>query len=151
MTDETEMGLYQTDAQKIQAMYGDIIHMDHHVSTRHKRMGRVERAAQFGAFAALTGHYAALAERARHTEEQKAVEEDVKELLDNKLKMIRGRFSSSTLLKITFFKPDELKAGGAYETITAVVKSWDDVEAAIVLDDGRRVPYAYVVDVEALE
>ena len=143
--------MYQADAQKIQAMYGDILYMDHHVSTRHKRMSRVERAAQFGAFAALTGHYAALAERARHTEEQKVVGEDVKELLDCKLKKIRDGFSSSTLLKITFFKPDERKTGGAYETITAVVKNWDDVEATLVLDDGRRVPYAYVVDVEALE
>lgn len=151
MNDEARMGLYQTEAQKVQAMYGDIIYMEHHVSTRHKRMDRVERAAQFGAFAALTGHYAALAERARHTEEQKTVGEDVKELLDSKLKMIRDVFPPSMLLKITYFKPDELKAGGVYETITAVVKCWDDVEATIVLDDGRRVPYVYVMDVEALE
>ena len=151
MNDEVKRGLYQTDAQKIQAMYGDIIHMEHHVSIRHKRMERVERAAQFGAFAALTGHYAALAERARHTEEQKVVGEDVKELLDSKLKIIRDRFSPSMLLKITYFKPDELKAGGAYETITAAVKCWNDIEATIELDDGRRVPYVYVMDVEALE
>ena len=35
--------------------YDDIIHLPHPTSRRHPRMSRADRAAQFGAFAALRG------------------------------------------------------------------------------------------------
>ena len=36
--------------------YDEIIHLPHPVSQTHPRMGRLERAAQFSPFAALTGY-----------------------------------------------------------------------------------------------
>ena len=36
--------------------YDDIIHLPHHVSTKHPQMALSDRAAQFSPFAALTGH-----------------------------------------------------------------------------------------------
>lgn len=36
--------------------YDDIINFPHHVSKKHKPMSMQSRAAQFGAFAALTGY-----------------------------------------------------------------------------------------------
>ena len=36
--------------------YDDIINMEHHTSIRHPRMSALDRAAQFSAFAALTGY-----------------------------------------------------------------------------------------------
>jgi len=44
------MSLQQTDR------YDDIINLPHHVSHRHPRMSRHQRAAQFMPFAALTGY-----------------------------------------------------------------------------------------------
>ena len=41
---------------KKEEKYEDIIHMPHHVSKKHKPMPLEERAAQFAAFAALTGY-----------------------------------------------------------------------------------------------
>ena len=35
--------------------YDDIIHLPHHVSTKHPQMALSDRAAQFSPFAALTG------------------------------------------------------------------------------------------------
>ena len=35
--------------------YSDIIHLPHHVSTRHPQMPMIDRAAQFAPFSALTG------------------------------------------------------------------------------------------------
>ena len=36
--------------------YRDIIDLPHHVSTKHPHMSRLDRAAQFAPFAALTGY-----------------------------------------------------------------------------------------------
>ncbi|MDO4311603.1 MAG: hypothetical protein Q4C52_00790 [Eubacteriales bacterium] len=36
--------------------YEDIIHLPHHVSTKHSQMPVQDRAAQFAPFAAFTGH-----------------------------------------------------------------------------------------------
>ena len=49
--------------------YSDIIDAPRPVSTRGKRMSRLERAAQFAPFAALTGHGAAIERTARAQEE----------------------------------------------------------------------------------
>ena len=44
-----------SDLQK-KGKYDDIIDLPHHVSYRHARMSRIDRAAQFSPFAALTGY-----------------------------------------------------------------------------------------------
>lgn len=50
--DECQM---QGDSE-VMKKYGDIIDLPHHVSHRHPQMPVEDRAAQFAAFAALTGH-----------------------------------------------------------------------------------------------
>ena len=49
--------------------YDDIIDLHHHVSETRPRMSRLDRAAQFAPFAALTGYEAVVAETARRAEE----------------------------------------------------------------------------------
>ena len=49
--------------------YDDIIELPHHVSETRPRMSRLDRAAQFAPFAALTGYEAVIAETARRAEE----------------------------------------------------------------------------------
>lgn len=48
--------------------YDDIIELEHPISCKHPRMSLHERAAQFGAFAALTGHEEAIEETAERHE-----------------------------------------------------------------------------------
>lgn len=55
--------------------YDDIIHLPHHVSTTHPQMSLLDRAAQFSAFAALSGHSAAIHETEKLVE--KRVEEEL--------------------------------------------------------------------------
>ena len=50
--------------------YQSIINLEHPTSLKHKRMSRLQRAAQFAPFAALTGHDAAIQETARLTDKK---------------------------------------------------------------------------------
>lgn len=50
--------------------YDDIIDMPHHTSHTHPRMSMAMRAAQFAAFAAVSGHEDAIAETARRAEQE---------------------------------------------------------------------------------
>ena len=62
--------------------YDEIIHLPHPVSQTHPRMGRLERAAQFSPFAALTGYDDAVRETARLTDAQRELAEDEQALLE---------------------------------------------------------------------
>jgi len=54
--------------------YSDIIHLPHHVSTRHPQMPMISRAAQFAPFSALTGLDDAMDETAQ---------QQIAEIIDN--------------------------------------------------------------------
>ena len=50
--------------------YKDIINLPHHVSRRHIPMSRINRAAQFAPFAAVTGLDASIEKAARKAEKE---------------------------------------------------------------------------------
>ena len=82
--------------------YEDMLKLPHPVSQRHKRMDRLDRAAQFAPFAALTGHGAAIDEEARLTDMAAILEEDRMAELDRAIRESVGKQVS-----ITYFQPDE--------------------------------------------
>ena len=56
--------------------YDDIIDLPHHTSRKHPRMSRIDRAAQFSPFAALTGYEEAIQEAARLFEQRFSEQEN---------------------------------------------------------------------------
>ena len=68
--------------------YSDIIHLPHHVSKTHPQMSMHDRAAQFSPFAALTGFDAAVAEEARVTDRRIELEEDERQRLNERLRIL---------------------------------------------------------------
>lgn len=78
--------------------YDDIIHLPHHVSTKHPQMALSDRAAQFSPFAALTGHEDSIRETARRTEAFLELDEDKKERLMKKCMFYRNIFRKSRRL-----------------------------------------------------
>ena len=56
--------------------YQSIINLEHPTSSKHPRMSRLQRAAQFAPFAALTGHDAAIQETARLTDQKIELDEE---------------------------------------------------------------------------
>ena len=134
--------------------YDDIINLPHHVSTRHPQMPLLDRAAQFSPFAALTGHDAAIKETQRLTDEWIELNEDRKELLDEKLQMIRESLSTGKgghglpEIMFTYFKPDGKKSGGAYLSIQGKVKKIDEYSHQVILEDGTAMTIEHIAGIE---
>jgi len=70
--------------------YDDIIDLPHWQSPTRPRMSRLNRAAQFAPFAALTGHDAAILEIGRLTDAFTELDESRKAELDDKLRYLMG-------------------------------------------------------------
>ena len=68
--------------------YKDIMDLPHHQSAKHPRMSMVERAAQFGSFAALTGHSDAIKEESRLVDKKEELNE-MREVI-NKMRIENG-------------------------------------------------------------
>lgn len=130
--------------------YDDIIGMPHHVSAVHPQMSRIDRAAQFSPFAALTGYSEAIRETGRLTEERVELDEDVKEILDEKLRMLQHQIEEHDYPEaaIAYFLPDNRKEGGSYVTVSGRVKKIDGYGQAVVMMDGTRIPIKDIVGVE---
>lgn len=116
--------------------YADIIHGSRPYSAVYPPMDRSDRAAQFAPFAALTGYEAAVEEAARLTDQQTELAEDESVRLDAALRRLAADESGSPV-RITYFRSDSRKAGGAYETVTARVREIIPCMGHLVLEDRR--------------
>lgn len=130
-----------------QHKYDDIIDLPHHVSGKHPQMDLLDRAAQFSPFAALTGYDAALEETGRLTDERIELDENAQEILDLSFRKIREKLEERPCVSITYFQPDELKAGGKYVTITGSIKKLDETMRRLVFEDGMVVGMDEVVEI----
>lgn len=128
--------------------YDDMIHLPHHVSTSHPQMSPLDRAAQFSPFAALTGYDAAIKETERLTEKWSELDESRKEMLDERLQMIRENFKGKPEIIFTYFQPDEKKSGGAYLTVTGKVKKINEYGHQIIMEDGTVLPIENLFSIE---
>ena len=120
--------------------YDDILLLPHHVSEKHPPMSRLDRAAQFSPFAALTGYEAAVVETARLTDQRIELDEGEKEAIDQRLTLVQERLPAPTEVTITYFMPDKKKPGGAYVSVSGTVKKIDDYERTVILCNGASIP-----------
>ena len=119
--------------------YEDIINLPHPVSKRHKPMPVEDRAAQFAPFAALSGHGEAIAETARLTEGKIELDDYEKLKLDEKVYILQERIAEVPEVCITYFCPDEKKAGGTYLTISQGLKKICPQERLLVMADDTKI------------
>ena len=130
-------------------VYADMVGLPHPVSATRQHMTRRDRAAQFSPFAALNGYGAAIDETARRTNRRDELAEDEKAALDVRLRFLRTHAAERPHAMITYFKPDERKAGGAYITADGFVKSVDETAGVIVFTDGTRIGIDDIYAVES--
>ena len=129
-------------------MYDDIINLPHHVSLTRPQMSMLDRAAQFSPFAALTGYDAAIKETGRLTDEKIELDEEALTALDMKYQLLINALDDAPEVTITYFQPDERKAGGKYITATSAVKKVDDFERRITMQDGTKIPMDDVISID---
>ena len=128
--------------------YDDILSHPHPVSERHPPMPRRERAAQFAPFAALTGLGAAINETARQTERRIEPGGDLREELDHRLRRLQAREGERPPVTVTFFRPDESKTGGRYETVSGHLRRIDPLERTLLMTDGQSVALDDILSLE---
>lgn len=128
--------------------FDDIIHLPHPVSTKHSHMSLIDRAAQFSPFAALVGYDAAVKETARLTNKRIELDEYEIDTLNERLRLLADSIEERPEITITYFLPDEKKAGGAYVTVTGCVKKIDDFERVVCMTDGMKIPIEDILAVE---
>ncbi|MCI8837341.1 MAG: YolD-like family protein [Hungatella sp.] len=129
--------------------YDDIMDLPHHVSAVHPQMPLSDRAAQFSPFAALTGYGDAVRETARITDAFVCLDEDSRESLDGKLCILQEHIGERPEVTVTFFRPDNRKDGGTYETATGNLKKIDTWGRKLVMSDGTVVSMDYVIQMES--
>lgn len=119
--------------------YNDIINLPHHVSLSRPQMSMHDRAAQFSPFAALTGYGAKIKETARLTGEKLELDESTAERIDTCLQILIDNADERPEISVTYFVPDERKAGGEYITASGNFRRFDESNQSIVFTDGRKI------------
>ena len=128
--------------------YDEIMGLPHHVSKTRPQMPMSVRAAQFAPFAALTGYDAAIKETGRLTDERIELDVEALSALDMKYQLLMEALDEAPEVTITYFQPDERKAGGKYVSAVGTVKKIDDFERRITMRDGTRIPMDDVLSID---
>ena len=128
--------------------YDEIMGLPHHVSKTRPQMPMSDRASQFAPFAALTGYDAAIKETRRLTDERIELDVEALSALDMKYQLLMEALDEAPEVTITYFQPDERKAGGKYVSAVGAVKKIDDFERRITMRDGTRIPMDDVLSID---
>ena len=129
-------------AREAERLYGDILDAPRHVSKRHHPAPRTSRAAQFSPFAALSGYDDAIKETARLTDVKPELPEQQKQMLDE---VISSASAQKKQVMITYFKTDERKEGGSFESISASIRNVTN--AYLETDQRVKIPLEDIIDI----
>ena len=128
--------------------YDEIMGLPHHVSKTRLQMPMTDRAAQFAPFAALTGYDSAIKETGRLTDEKIELDEEALTALNLRYQLLIDALDEEPEVEITYFKPDERKAGGEYVAVIGAVKKVDDFERLITMQDGMKISMDDVLSID---
>lgn len=129
--------------------YDDIINHPHYKSKKHPPMSLYARSAQFAPFAALTGYEDSVRETARETSERIDIDEEVKSILDSKIQLLSEKIKEKPEVVFTYFVPDLTKEGGAYISVSGIIKKIDMYEQKIILFDTTEIPINEIIDISS--
>ena len=130
-------------------MYNDILNAKYpNAETEKDFPGKVNRAAQFAPYAALTGFGDLVEETARTTEKFIETDDNIKDEINRKIRYIMNNLSDNIKACVTYFVPDIHKNGGAYFTHKGIPVKVKEYEKEIVFKDGLAVPIDNILDIE---
>ena len=126
--------------ESAEKLYADIINLPHHELTTRRRMPRINRAAAFSPFAALTVYDAKIKETGRITDEKTELDDSTVSELNDKLNFAMSKADEQPEITVTYFLPDKRKSGGAYITHTGIIKRIDEYERKVIFADKTAIP-----------
>lgn len=127
--------------------YDDIINLNRPIS-KHKHQSINSRAAQFAPFAALTGYDSAIKETARLTDEKIEVNDELREILNNKLNFLNNHIMEKNEITIFHFIKDDKKNGGKYVSKKGIIKRIDPVNKTIKFEDNTIIMMNDIIDIK---
>lgn len=129
--------------------YEKIIALPRPASKRQK-MSRLERAAQFSPFAALTGFEDEIAELNRETLAEAEFSEEREREINAELNKIAEvlKNGSQAEAAVKYFVKDNLKSGGDYLTEKKIIKRLDAVLKKIRFLDGTSLSFSSIVEIK---
>ncbi len=130
-------------------LYDDIIQLPHHVSTKRKHMSMADRAAQFAPFAALTGFEEEVKETARLVDHEILLDDESKEKLNEKIRIISFFVKDHPLIIVTYFIDDLKKDGGRYEAYSGNVRRIDETNHQIIFMDKMKIDIYKIFDIRS--
>lgn len=132
--------------------YEDIIHLPHHQSECRPKMSVRDRAAQFAPFAALVGYEQMVQETegVLLADRRRILSEDERSTLDRKMQILQEQIAVHPEIEVTYFIENfiENEMGGAYAVYAGRIRRIENVPAAIVFMDGKRI---WVGDIACME
>lgn len=123
--------------------YDDIINLQHQVSKRHPRMKIEERAAQFGAFDALTGLRSIIGQKEKELSYVEKIElsDEEKEKISDTLQLLE----IDDLVKIKYYKDN------IYQLIEGKVIKIDTLRKKIVIENNVKVNFIDILELKRLQ
>ena len=82
------------------------------------------------------------------TDEKIELDEEALTALDMKYQFLMDALDDAPEVTITYFQPDERKAGGKYVSAVGVVRKVDDFERRITMQDGAKIPMDDVLSID---
>lgn len=126
--------------------YDDIINLSRPKS-KFPQMSILDRASQFAPFQALNGFSDNIKESERIVEKKIELDENQKELLDQKLNFILNN-KNKLNVAITYFIPDLKKIGGRYVKVKGIIIKINLIDGYLVLSNKEKI---YLQDILFLE
>lgn len=131
--------------------YKEIINLPHYEPKYHKRMSKMQRAAQFNPFSALTGYDDMIKEVSREVNEKIEICEDKKEEINNKINYLIRKNKLDSYVTITYFLKDNKKDGGKYFKYTGKIKKIDNISKNIILNNGKVICFYDIMEISSKE
>lgn len=111
-------------------------------------MPRLQRAAQFAPFDALTGFTETIMEWAHYTDQAAELDEAQREQLDQKTRFLMDRIGERPYVTLHYFEPDGRKSGGVCRTVSGRLYRIDLSRQAFYLEDKAPIPVSQIRDIE---
>ena len=112
------------------------------------RMPRLQRAAQFAPFDALSGFTETITERARYTDQDAELDEAQRERLDQKTRLLMERIGERPYVTLHYFEPDERKNCGVCRTVSGRLYRIDLSRQAFYLEGKAPIPVSQIRGIE---